>query len=65
MATSTREAGVDDERWQQVGRTTIELRRNERGTWLATQRGVEAEGRGTSAAAAAAAYCQAIDQQEA
>ena len=64
MATSTHEGAVDGDRWDRVGRTTIELRRNERGTWLATQRGVDAEGRGTSAAAAAAAYCRAIDHQE-
>ena len=63
MATSTRETGVDDDRWRQVGRTTLELRQNDRGKWLATQHGVDAEGRGPSAAAAAAAYCREIDHR--
>lgn len=66
MAMATREADgdVEADRWYRRGRTTIELRQNDRGEWLATQRGVDAEGRGPSAAAAAAAYCRAIDADQ-
>lgn len=48
------------ERWRTRGWTTIVL--EERGEeWRATQRGVDLEGRGETAASAAAAYCRRVD----
>lgn len=63
MATTDEEAEIDatPARWRVRGHTTIELRQRGPDEWLATQRGVDVEGRGQSAAAAAAAYCRAID----
>lgn len=61
MATKTDSVETVGERWRTRGRTTIELRQNDCGEWLATQYGVEVMGRGHSAAAAAADYCRAID----
>lgn len=46
------------------GRTTILLTRAENGRWRATQRGVDAEGYGESAPAAAAEYCRRVDERE-
>jgi len=40
--------------------TTVVLEERE-GEWLATQGGIPVEGRGETAAAAAAAYCRKID----
>lgn len=67
MTTSSRETDIDDldpDRWVTRGRTTLELRQTDGGEWLATQRGVDADGHGPSAAAAAAAYCRAIDARD-
>lgn len=63
MATTDDEAEIDatPARWHVRGRTTIELRQRGPDEWLATQRGVDVEGRGDSAAAAAAAYCRTVD----
>lgn len=65
MATTTPDTDTDTEtsdgRWRVEGRTTIVLRRNERGSWLATQPGVDAEGYGPTAPAAVAAYGRQLD----
>ena len=42
--------------------TVLELRRLRSGEWLATQEGAESEGRGETAAAAAAAYCRRVHE---
>lgn len=52
-----------DERFRHRGHTTIELSRSERGRWLATQRDVDVEGYGETAAEAAAAYCRRVVAQ--
>jgi hypothetical protein len=42
------------------GRTLIQLRQRDDGSWVATQRGVAVEGTGDTGARAAMEYCQKI-----
>lgn len=64
MTASTRETDADARLLARARTTTIALRQNDPGEWLATRRDVDAKGRGPSAAVAAAAYCRAIDATE-
>lgn len=52
------------ERWQTRGWTTVVLEQRDDGEWRATQAGVDCEGRGETAASAAAAYCRRIGGDE-
>lgn len=52
------------ERWRTRGWTTIVLERRGDEEWRATQDGVDVEGRGTTAAGAAAAYCRRVSGDE-
>lgn len=46
------------------GRTLIELRECDDGSWVATQRGVAVEGTGDTGARAAMEYCRKIAEEE-
>ena len=61
MGTSAERAAATVERWRTRGRTTIVLERVGDDEWRASQEGVDVEGRGESAALAAADYCRRVE----
>lgn len=60
---SDRSAESTTDRTCLVGRTTIELHRRTDGRWVATQDDVAVEGRGGTAAEAAATYCRRVAEE--
>lgn len=61
MGTSMETAARTVERWRTRGWTTIVLDEREDGEWRATQHGIDVEGRGETAALAAADYCRRVE----
>jgi len=62
-------ATFDDERIDDAGETrrhftTVVLEEQSDGQWLATQRGVDVEGHGETAAEAATEYCRRVEHGE-
>lgn len=60
--TGEAESTVDD--LQKRGSTTIRLEKRDDVQWFATQGGVPVEGRGESAAEAAAEYCRKVESMD-
>ncbi len=64
MGTSVESPAATVDRWRTRGRTTIVLETNDDGEWRASQEGVSVEGRGDSAASAAANYCRRLEGRD-
>lgn len=61
MSTDLDDAKATVAEWRTRGWTTILLEERDDGGWRATQGGVSVEGRGETAALAAAEYCRRVE----